>query len=224
MADLLNRLRTETADCHRALENALDMMRPSLSRREYIALLAAFRGFVGPWEAALEAAVPAEWQPFVRARHKAALLEADLAFLLSIHRDDHAAGLRNDAAPGAQRSAPPALPPAMRAEIAPEVLGRLLPLDSLGRAFGSMYVMEGSTLGGRMIGPVMANRFGLSEHRGYAYFDPYRERTGSMWNTFKETAAQGVPVDQYDAAVRSAQQTFAVLQQWLVPTAHGAAR
>lgn len=192
MVDLLNRLKIETAAWHSALESALDLMRPSLSRDEYIALLASFRGFVAPWEVALEASVPAAWQPFVRTRHKTALLDADLAFLCDSNIPRFS-------------------------EMSASALRQSVPFDSLGQALGSMYVMEGSTLGGRIIGPAMASRFGLSDHRGYAYFDPYRDRTGSMWKAFKEAAAEGVPVTQYDAAVVSAQQTFIALQRWLVP-------
>lgn len=75
--------------------------------------------------------------------------------------------------------------------------------------------MEGSTLGGRFIGPAMAQRFGLSDRQGYAYFDPYGDRTGSMWNAFKAEAVARVPAGEYDAAVAAARATFDALQHWL---------
>ena len=78
-----------------------------------------------------------------------------------------------------------------------------------------MYVMEGSTLGGRFIAPHVARLFDLAHGRGNAYFDGYGPRTGSMWNAFRETAAATVPDDQYDDAVTAAIATFDSLHAWL---------
>jgi heme oxygenase len=190
MTDLLSRLKIETADCHHALERDMDIMRPTMSRSEYVALLTRFRAFVAPWESILRAALPDALHPFVDAREKTALLDADLAFL--------------GAAPIA-----PSLAQAGAAQAA------AVPLQGVGACFGSLYVMEGSTLGGRFIGPAMAQRFGLSDRQGYAYFDPYGDRTGSMWNAFKAEAVAQVPAAEYDAAVTAARATFDALQHWL---------
>ncbi len=78
-----------------------------------------------------------------------------------------------------------------------------------------MYVMEGSTLGGRFIAPHVAKLFHLDAGRGNAYFEGYGERTGSMWNEFRETASMTVPLSQYDIAVTSAIATFDGLHAWL---------
>lgn len=168
----------------------MDIMRPTMSRIEYVDLLTRFRAFVAPWEAALRAALPADLQAFALAREKTALLDADLAHLGAPQPSD---GLARDGAAHADG----------------------MPLSGLGACFGTMYVMEGSTLGGRFIGPAMAQRFDLHDRQGYAYFDPYGERTGSMWNAFKAEAAARVPADEYDAAVAAARATFDALQQWL---------
>ncbi|MGI4860536.1 MAG: biliverdin-producing heme oxygenase [Janthinobacterium lividum] len=192
MTELLSRLKTDTADAHEALERALDLARPVMAHATYVALLAGFRGFVAPWEARLMAALPDTLQGFAREREKTPLLDADLRYL-------------------SEGACDPAVLPVCTA---------LPALDSVPRALGSMYVMEGSTLGGRFIGPAMARRFALPDHLGYSYFDPYREHTGSMWNAFKLRMAQEVAPDQADAAVAAARETFTALHAWLAPAAH----
>ncbi|KXU87186.1 heme oxygenase [Caballeronia megalochromosomata] len=197
--DLLSRLKHETAACHARLENALDLMRDDLQRDEYIALLERFYGYVAPWEDAAGACMPSSLADFFDARRKAPLLAADLAALTGEVRP---AG-----------SVPQADPH--------DDLPRM---QSIGDAFGSMYVMEGSTLGGRFIAPHVAERLDLSPGVGNAYFDGYGPRTGSMWNAFRETAAASVPERQYDYAVSAAIATFESLHAWLCPEAADAGR
>jgi heme oxygenase (biliverdin-IX-beta and delta-forming) len=186
--DLLSRLKHETSASHTRLENALDLMRNDLQRSDYIALLERFHGYVAPWEDALGRSMPASLNGFVDARRKAHLLVADLAALTG------------------ERSVGACMPP--------EDLPRL---PNLGAAFGSMYVMEGSTLGGRYIAPHVANLLGLAPGEGNAYFDGYGARTGSMWNAFRATAQEQVPESQYDDAVVAAIATFDSMQAWLCP-------
>ncbi|SAL79792.1 Heme oxygenase [Caballeronia peredens] len=192
--DLLSRLKHETAACHARLENALDLMRDDLQRDEYIALLERFYGYVAPWEDATSACMPASLAAFFDERRKAPLLAADLAALL---------GERRPVASVPQADAGYDLPR----------------MHNVGSAFGSMYVMEGSTLGGRFIAPHVAQQLDLVPGVGNAYFDGYGARTGSMWKAFRETAAAVVPELQYDDAVKAAIATFESLQSWLCPEA-----
>jgi heme oxygenase len=184
---LLTRLKSETAHHHSRLENALDLMRESWSLDEYIALLEGVSGYVAVWENAVAARMPADLQAFFDARRKTALLASDLAFLT----DD-----------------PTRIAVLSMAKDMP-------PLDTVGGLMGSMYVIEGSTLGGRFIAPHVAKLFHLDSGRGNAYFEAYGERTGSMWNAFRETASATVPSDQYDMAITSAIATFDGLHVWL---------
>jgi len=194
--DLLSRLKNETAACHARLENALDLMRDDLQRDEYIALLERFYGYVAPWEDAAAACLPSSLADFFDARRKASLLAADLAALTG---ETPSAG---------------SLPQAGARDDLPR-------MDNIGDAIGSMYVMEGSTLGGRFIAPHVAERLDLVPGRGNAYFDGYGPRTGSMWNAFRETAAASVPERLHDDAVKAAIATFESLQAWLCPEAIG---
>lgn len=192
--ELLSRLKNETAAYHARLENALDLMRDDLQRDEYIALLERFYGYVAPWEDAAAACMPASLAGFFDERRKAPLLAADLAALTGERRP--------------VGSVPQA-----------DVRYDLPRLHNIGDVFGSMYVMEGSTLGGRFIAPHVAGWLDLAPGLGMAYFDGYEPRTGSMWNAFRETAAASVPEIQYDDAVKAAIATFESLQLWLCPEA-----
>ena len=194
--DLLSRLKTETAECHARLESALDLMRPEWLREDYVALLESFYGYIAPWENSVAAAIPAPLRDFFEGRRKASLLASDLTFLTG----DNA-----------------------RASAVTKI-ERLPAMDSIGRVFGSMYVIEGSTLGGRFIAPHVARLFGLQSGGGNAYFEGYGLRTGSMWNAFRETARTNVPAEQADVAVDAAIATFEGLHDWLgkVHTGSGA--
>ena len=57
-------------------------------------------------------------------------------------------------------------------------------LGSLAAAFGSMYVMEGSALGGRVIARELAKRHHIGPCNGGAYFNGWGADTGSMWRDF----------------------------------------
>lgn len=51
-------------------------------------------------------------------------------------------------------------------------------------ALGILYVVEGSTLGGRFILKNVSKVLQLSEEQGVSYFNGYGEKTGSFWKSF----------------------------------------
>lgn len=51
-------------------------------------------------------------------------------------------------------------------------------------AMGIMYVVEGSTLGGRFILKNIQENLGFDEENGASYFSGYGNKTGSMWKKF----------------------------------------
>jgi heme oxygenase len=177
---LLERLKADTASQHERAERRLNLMRPELSRADWVETLKGFYGFVRPWERAVGAwglAYPAE-------RLKAAFLERDLA-----HFGVDAGGL-------------------------PEC-GAMPRTDDLGRALGSAYVLEGSTLGGRHVARRVEGHLGLSGGLGYSYFVCYGGRTGAMWNAFRETLTRLAARLDQDAIVDAARETFDRLGDWL---------
>ncbi|HLP21017.1 MAG TPA: biliverdin-producing heme oxygenase [Chitinophagales bacterium] len=56
--------------------------------------------------------------------------------------------------------------------------------DSTGFLLGAMYVIEGSTLGGRFLYGNANKVLGLNEINGASYFAAYGSETGTKWKTF----------------------------------------
>jgi heme oxygenase len=110
--------------------------------------------------------------------------------------------------------------------LAPEAIAALpkpdpLTLDGPAAATGALYVLEGSTLGGQLIGRHIAGLHGFSGD-GLAYYRAHGAGAGAMWAAFRtrlETFAAdpAAEADLTGAAVG----TFAAMRAWLC-TAQGA--
>ncbi len=89
-------------------------------------------------------------------------------------------------------------------------------VDGVAEALGVMYVLEGATLGGRVISRHLASR-GIGPETGGAFFAGYGEATGEMWKAF--AAAIGAYAEAHpesaDRMVRAADETFTLLERWL---------
>jgi heme oxygenase len=85
------------------------------------------------------------------------------------------------------------------------------PLPDLDSALGAAYVVEGSTLGARVLHRHLVPRLGLEEAR---FLSAYGERTIPMWRAFaSELAAREGDADRIVAA---AVDTFLALERFLV--------
>ena len=85
-------------------------------------------------------------------------------------------------------------------------------------ALGSMYVLEGSTLGGQLVGRFLEKNLSLSDGRGYSYFLSYGDRVGVMWRQFGARLVEHVsdPLGPLaDRLVAAADETFRQLTQCL---------
>lgn len=78
---------------------------------------------------------------------------------------------------------------------------------------GALYVLEGSTNGGRFLARVLRERWGL-DRAGVAYFDPYGEDQRAVWAEFKQkmNAAELGPARE-DAIVEMAKRTFQAITE-----------
>lgn len=125
-------------------------------------------------------------EPFLAPRRRLGLLAADL---------DHL---------GLAPAAVAALP-------RPEALA----LDGPAAATGALYVLEGSTLGGQLIGRHIAGLHGFGE-TGLAYYRAHGPRTGAMWAAFR-TRLEVFADDPYAETVLTgaAVATFAAMGAWL---------
>lgn len=96
------------------------------------------------------------------------------------------------------------------------VCGRLPPFEDTAGAFGSVYVLEGATLGGRTLLPLVESRLGLSGEHGASFLASYGEEVLSMWRVF------GTALDSWcqgrgrrERATAAAVETFGALDHWL---------
>lgn len=160
---------------------ALLQLEGPLSLERYAQVLQGFAAFLLPWERQLALTLPPSWLPFFEARRRADRLAHDL----------HALG------------AP--LPPAGSGNV------RLPDTGTLARALGSMYVIEGSTLGARVIGPRLQARLGVTPQHGGSWFAGHGERTGAMWREFREALGTLPDGPAGDEAACAALQTFGAL-------------
>ena len=89
------------------------------------------------------------------------------------------------------------------------------PMRTRAAALGSMYVVEGSTLGGAILAKEAGRRLGLTPATGAACLRSYGPSLGPMWKAFQAYAERAVPAREHAAAVDAALDTFARLQSWL---------
>lgn len=184
--DILNRLRTETRHEHDAIETVLDIMKPDLGIAAYRCQLARFYGFYQPLEAAMASLV--DWSHLeidFDERRKSHLLAADLEQL------------------GVDTAG--TLP----------ICSALPPVTSIATGFGSLYVLEGATLGGQLIGRHVKQTLGLDVLHGARFFNCYGDRTGMMWKKFRAAlVAFAITPATQDEIVASAAATFTTLRCW----------
>ncbi|RKP54820.1 biliverdin-producing heme oxygenase [Pararobbsia silviterrae] len=207
---LMPLLKSRTADAHRRLEAALDLMRDDLTLEDYGALISAFHGFIAAWEHRARARIPAPLVAAFDARCKTAALRDDLQALgrpvtdadpLTLARTYPGAPVAGESAGGEAAPAPFADNRSTR--------------DSTAAWLGSWYVIEGATLGGQFLAPHFSARFGLTPDHGVRYFSGYGPRTGSMWNAFRALLVEFVDPAAYAHAAEGALQTFVRLHAWM---------
>ena len=90
-------------------------------------------------------------------------------------------------------------------------------------AWGSLYVMEGSTLGGQMISKALRCGADWVPDGGLTYFNPYGRRTAAMWRSFCEALETAAASLEPERVVDGARETFHALQDSLAPRLRAAA-
>ena len=161
------------------------LLEEPLSAERIVQLLGRLHGFHATWEPALAAVIP---ERLLQPRLKLPLLQADLHSL------------------GADERLVRTLPACPAAAVL---------CKDMATGAGSFYVLEGSTLGGRIIDQVLAGAPWYPA-AGLRYWNPYREETGKRW---KETLdyLESLPPSWSDRIIGSANATFEFLQAWLSP-------
>jgi heme oxygenase len=90
-------------------------------------------------------------------------------------------------------------------------------ISSVASAFGCLYVLEGSTLGGQIITRHLQSQLGMVAEDGRRFFAGYGARTGHYWKTFgdKLAAYSSASGPSHAEVIQSAIHTFHYFSQWL---------
>lgn len=203
----LRQLREQTRREHEATEAALPLTAPGLGVGTYKAALWAIFPIVEGWENWAADHAPEQVQPLLARRRRSYLLRQDLASF----------GMVVPAASVKDR--PVAWDTVVRGPAADETA--LSGEEFNARFLGALYVMEGSTLGGRFIARHVEAALGLEPGRGNAYFRGHGEATGALW---RETTAliAAVPEEYSDRVIAAAKRTFAAFGAALAECLAGA--
>lgn len=87
---------------------------------------------------------------------------------------------------------------------------------SVAEAMGIMYVLEGSTLGGKVLYKHIHEVLGLTPENGASYFWGYGAQTGNLWKSFISSLTQFVDEHaERDGVIGSAKKTFTIIDNWL---------
>ena len=188
MTSAIAELRSATARSHQRLEKRLDVKARFTELNAYRSHLKRMWGFCAPLERSLSPQAFGDALPDYESRRKAALLERDLR------------ALGTDPSPVSKLAQCAAVPRP----------------DDPAAAFGCLYVIEGATLGGRTLLPLVQKHLGLSEHRGAAYLASYGDMVAKKWRDFG-VALDGwcVSPERISGAAHAAVATFEVLGDWL---------
>lgn len=83
-------------------------------------------------------------------------------------------------------------------------------------ALGALYVLEGATLGGRVIQRRVAGPLGVTPERGGAYYHGYGDATGERWKEFGRAAARFAEATGTESRiVAGGVACFGALEAWL---------
>ena len=179
---ILAQLKARTAHQHQQTEDGVDLLRDDFSLEDYRKLLVRFYAFYKSFEEKMrdaQAKNPIDFN--YEERLNAPKLFDDLKNL----------GMSENEI----------------AEI--ELFNDLPALDSKEKIFGSLYVIEGSTLGGQYISRHLKEKFGLDETNGIAFFSGYGKNTGKMWKSFREAITEFAAVsERHEEIIKSANATF----------------
>lgn len=86
-------------------------------------------------------------------------------------------------------------------------------IENAAQAFGALYVLEGSTLGGQTIVKMFSKSETLDiPADALHFFSGYKEETGKMWTVFVEELNKQ---QEAETIVHSANETFSFLKKWM---------
>jgi heme oxygenase len=89
-------------------------------------------------------------------------------------------------------------------------------IHNIPTALGAMYVLEGSTLGGKYISKMIKTKIGLGSDKGVSFFNGYGSETGSKWKSFKSYINKYTgKINEEKEIINAANETFAKMKRWI---------
>ncbi len=82
------------------------------------------------------------------------------------------------------------------------------------QSLGALYVIEGSTLGGKIISKMIQQQLNIGDNVGLSFFNGYGESTSLMWEIFKQCINYPMEAYQDDIVIASANDTFSKFSNW----------
>jgi heme oxygenase len=184
----LDELRAATSHCHRRLEKRLDLAQRFASRGTYRAYLEVMFGYYAPVEQALSRHPVRHVLADYEERRKAGLLAGDLL----------------------------ALGASPESILALRRCPRLPDCQDEASALGTLYVLEGATLGGQVLLRMVQQRLQLNRESGASYLGSYGPNVSAMWQRFCSSVENWcIDGTRRAIAAASAVATFQSLEEWL---------
>jgi len=87
------------------------------------------------------------------------------------------------------------------------------PADTYEAFMGSLYVFEGSTLGGAIIHKQLKQNPNLSKLDGFHFYSCYGDKLGMMWKIFLDHLTQIEDTDKVNEAIEAAKTTFDITKE-----------
>lgn len=189
--NIMVRLKNDTQAAHQHLEKDPCFKRlfaKDYRLNEYTQLLSYFYGYFSGIEPALFDDLPAELHSQLLYRRKTHLLQQDLN-VLGVHNAD-------------------SLP----------ICSALPDLTTFAKKMGALYVLEGSLLGGRVIGRHLSQQLGDDVSSALNFYHCYGTDLETQWRGFAVLMTQcfdSQPEAEINAVLASATATFTTLGQWV---------
>jgi heme oxygenase (biliverdin-IX-beta and delta-forming) len=187
---LRDSLRIHTRSHHERIERALDLPGSVRTGEDYRRLLVRFYGFYLPHEAQLRffASALDTYHIELGARLKSDKIRDDLLCLGMSAEEIRAIG----------------------------TCVELPELRTSAHALGSLYVLEGSTLGSQIIARALNERIAVNMMSAMRFLSGYGPSTGAMWRAFVSALdAAWLDPAGFAAAHESAVHTFESLERWM---------
>ncbi|MEW6360857.1 MAG: biliverdin-producing heme oxygenase [Pyrinomonadaceae bacterium] len=92
---------------------------------------------------------------------------------------------------------------------------RVPDMQNAARAFGVLYVIEGSTLGGQVISRHLRDRLGLTPDNGAAFFSSYGHEVGQKWKEFCDALNRFGEIfpEMHSEIIDAAKETFSAFAE-----------